>query len=593
MPKGILSVMGLVLVCAAAVPAPVPAQADGAPPATKLVKLGPQVNAPTREILPIVSADGRTLFFTRENFVDDDVRRLFYDQATRGLDEKNKAEMIKTLAPMLTDDKLSVFARKQSTWYSERQVDGSWGPAQKLPAPLNNVSSTWVCGVLPDGNTLLMGGTFDEKDLDPMAGFKKIAEAAEKRSKEMEKKGDLAAFLQGTKGQVQADQDAAGNKIVAFTVRSGSGWSRPEYLRIAGFRTVSNRNDFFLAPGGRTLFLSIVNEDSVGDRDLYVSFRQADGGWSKPKDLGPGINSTAAEICPFMAPDGLTLYFSSRREGGLGGHDIYMTKRLDESWLKWSSPVNLGPDVNSEKDEMDMSVDALGRYAFLSMGEIMKEDIYEFALPEAMRPVPVAFVRGRAHDPDDKPVAAGISYERLRDGANAGEANADRESGRYQIALPIGEEYGFRAEAAGYIAVSEKIDLTKAKPNEEFRRDLLLVPVKVGATIRLNNIFFEFAKADLLPKSKTELDRLIGILGQYPKMEIEIAGHTDNVGDDASNLTLSKARAAAVRSYLVEHGVAAARLRSAGYGRSRPVAANETEEGRQLNRRVEFVILSM
>jgi len=270
-----------------------------------------------------------------------------------------------------------------------------------------------------------------------------------------------------------------------------------------------------------------------------------------------------------------------------------MTKRLDESWLKWSSPVNLGPDVNAEKDEMDMSVDALGRYAFLSMGEIMKEDIYEFALPEAMRPVPVAFVRGRAHDPDDRAVAAGISYERLRDGVGAGEANADRESGRYQIALPIGEEYGFRAEAPGYIAVSEKVDLTKAKPNEEFRRDLLLVPVKVGATIRLNNVFFEFAKADLLPKSKTELDRLIGILGQYPKMEIEIAGHTDNVGDDASNLTLSKARAAAVRSYLVEHGVAAARLRSAGYGRSRPVATNETEEGRQLNRRVEFVILSM
>jgi len=592
MNKGTASVIGLVIV-SAVVLCPALSPPAKAQPGTKLVKLGPQINAATREILPMVSADGRTLFFVRENYVDDDIRRKVLDQYTRGQDEKAKAETIKILAPMLTDDALRVFAARQSSWYSERQADGSWGPAKKLPAPLNNDRSAWICGVLPDGNTLLVGGTFDERDLDPMAGFRKIAEAAEKQAKELEKSGDLAAFLQGTKGQAQVDRDAAGNKIVALTVRSGGGWSKPEYLKITGFRTVSERNDFSLAPGNRVLILSIVNEDSVGDRDLYASFRQADGSWSKPKDLGSGVNSKAAEICPFMAPDGLTLYFSSRRDGGRGGYDIYLTKRLDESWLKWSSPVNLGSDVNSERDEMDMSVDALGRYAFLSMGEIMKEDIYEFALPEAMRPVPVAFIRGRAHDPDDKPVAAAISYERLRDGVGAGEANADRVSGRYQIALPIGEEYGFRAEAPGYIAVSEKIDLTGAKANEEFRRDLLLVPIKVGATIRLNNVFFDFAKSALLPKSKTELDRLIGILGQYPKMEIEIAGHTDNVGDDASNLALSKARAAAVQAYLVEHGVAAARLRSAGYGRSRPVAANETEEGRQLNRRVEFVIIKM
>ena len=592
MRKGTASVIGLVL-ASAFVLGPVLAPPSKAQSGTKLVKLGPQINTATREILPMVSADGRTLFFTRENFVDDDIRRKLLDQYTRGQDEKAKAETIKLIAPMLTDDAFRFFAAKQSTWYSERQADGSWGPAKKLPAPLNNDRSTWICGALPDGNTLLIGGTFDEQLLDPMAGFRKIAEAAEKQAQQLEKSGDLAAFLQGTKGQVQAGQDAAGNKIVALTVRSGSGWSLPEYMKIAGFRTLSNRNDFFLAPGNRVLFLSIVNEESVGDRDLYVSFRQADGGWSKPKDLGPSVNSIAAEICPFMAPDGLTLYFSSRREGGRGEHDIYLTKRLDDSWLKWSSPVNLGPDVNSERDEMDMSVDALGRYAFLSMGEIMKEDIYEFALPEAMRPVPVAFIRGRAHDPDDKPVAAKISYERLRDGVGTGDANADRESGRYQIALPIGQEYGFRAEAPGYIAVSEKIDLTQAKANEEFQRDLLLVPVKVGATIRLNNIFFDFAKSTLLPKSRTELDRLIGLLGQYPKMEIEIAGHTDNVGDDASNLALSEARAAAVKAYLVEHGVAAARLRSVGYGRSRPVATNETDEGRQLNRRVEFVIVKM
>jgi outer membrane protein OmpA-like peptidoglycan-associated protein len=270
-----------------------------------------------------------------------------------------------------------------------------------------------------------------------------------------------------------------------------------------------------------------------------------------------------------------------------------MTRRLDDTWLKWSEPKNLGPEVNSATDQTNLSTDAAGEWAFMSEGETFKEDIYEFRLPEDKRPVPTAFVRGRVHDPGDKAVAASITYERLRDGTGAGEANSDQVTGKYQVVLPIGENYGFRAEARGYIAVSDRIDLTKARPGEVFIRDLLLIPIKPGAKIRLNNIFFEFAKAALLPESKVELDRLVAILNQYPKMEIEVAGHTDNVGDDASNLKLSKDRAAAVMKYLVDHGVAAARLRSQGYGESAPVAANDTDEHRQLNRRVEFVILKM
>lgn len=543
-------------------------------PKAKKVPLGPQVNSPVREILPVVSADGKTLFFTRENYVDDDVRKAFFDQATRGQDEKARALTIQMLTPMMTDDTLRLFAQKQSVWFSPRLADGSWGPAVKLPAPLNNQRSSWICSALPDGNTLLLGGTFDPADLDPMAAFKKIAEAAEKPGRAAE-----SSFPE------------AGNKLIAVTVRTGAGWSTPEYLRIAGFRTTSNRNDFFLAPGNRVLLLSLINEDSVGGRDLYVSRLLPDGSWSKPQALGPEVNSPEEDISPFVAPDGVSLYFSSTRPGGEGGHDIYLAKRLDESWLRWSKPVNLGPEINTPQSEMNLTVDAEGRYAFLAQGEIMKEDIYVFDLPEAMRPVPTAFVKGRAHDPAGRPVAARITYERLRDGVGAGEANADRERGSYRVALRIGEEYGFRAEAAGYIAVSEKIDLTKAARGEEFVRDLLLVPIKPGAVIRLNNVFFKFAEATLLEESEVELERVVAILGQYPGMEVEIAGHTDSVGDERSNLSLSEARAAAVLRYLVDHGVAAGRLSSKGYGKSRPVATNDTDEGRQLNRRVEFVIL--
>jgi outer membrane protein OmpA-like peptidoglycan-associated protein len=384
-----------------------------------------------------------------------------------------------------------------------------------------------------------------------------------------------------------------GYQIVGQTVRRGEGWSQPEYFRIHDVINTGDRNDYFLAPGNRVMIVRIKNDESLGDYDLYVSFLQKDGTWTKPKNLGAPVNSPAYEMSPFVAPDGVTMYFASKRDGGFGGFDLYFTRRLDDTWLKWSTPKNLGPDVNSSTNQTDISTDAAGEWAFMSEGENLKEDIYEFRLPQEMRPVPTAFVRGRALDPADKPVAANITYERLRDGTGAGEANSDQVTGKYQVVLPIGENYGFRAEAPGYIAVSDRIDLTKAKAGEVFVRDLLLIPIKPGAIIRLNNIFFEFAKSALLPESKVELDRLLAILNQFPKMVIEVAGHTDDVGDDRSNQVLSEGRAAAVVAYLTGHGIVASRLQSRGYGESAPVAPNDSDEHRQLNRRVEFVILRM
>lgn len=569
-------------------------------PETKMkkVKLGPEVNSSAREISPLVSADGQTLYFTREWYVDDDVRKEMkammlgrLDEKTiqdmlknPALDESTKAVLHKMLAPP-PEDRL-VFLTHQTSWISFRQPDGKWSLAQKLPPPLNNKYHTYVCTVLPDGNTLVVGGVFDQRLQDPQWMFKDMAEAADRQAKAAQAKA------QGTATPAAAES-MQGYKIVAQSVRRGEGWSQPEYFRIHDLVNRADRNDYFLAPGNRVLIISIMNDESVGDRDLYVSFLQKDGTWTKPKDLGAPINSPAADLCPFLAPDGVTMYFASRRDGGYGGYDLYMTRRLDDTWLKWSVPKNLGPDINSPSDQTNLSTDAAGEWAFMAEGQVTKEDIYEFRLPEDMRPVPTAFVRGRAHDPGDNPVAAHITYERLRDGTGAGEANSDQVTGKYQVVLPIGETYSFRAEAPGYIAVSDRIDLTKAKAGEVFVCDLLLIPIKPGAKIRLNNIFFEFAKATLLPESKVELDRLVAILNQYPKMEIEIAGHTDNVGDDASNLKLSQDRAGAVMKYLLDHGVAASRLRARGYGESVPVAPNDTDEHRQLNRRVEFVILKM
>jgi outer membrane protein OmpA-like peptidoglycan-associated protein len=269
-----------------------------------------------------------------------------------------------------------------------------------------------------------------------------------------------------------------------------------------------------------------------------------------------------------------------------------MSRRLDETWTKWSPAVNMGAEINTDKDDISLSVDASGRFAFMSLGELGKEDIYEFALPPALRPKPVAFVWGRVTDPSGHPLPASIAYEFLRTGDGAGQANAKPDDGSYQIALPIGEDYAFRASASGYVAISDRIDLTKAKDQERFERDLILVPLEVGKPIRLNNVFFDTAKTDLLPESTRELDRLVGLMKEMPTLKIEVRGHTDAMDDDAFNLKLSEGRAAAVVGYLARAGIPPARLQSKGLGETAPIGSNGTDEGRKLNRRVEFVILS-
>ena len=209
-----------------------------------------------------------------------------------------------------------------------------------------------------------------------------------------------------------------------------------------------------------------------------------------------------------------------------------------------------------------------------------------------MRPLPVAFIYGKVTDPSGKPVPAGILYEFLKNTQLAGQASANPRDGQYQIALPIGEDYGFHAAASGYLAISDRIDLRQAKDQQRYERNLVLIPIATGVPIRLNNIFFDTAKTELLPESRAELDRLATLLRDRPAMRIEIRGHTDSVDDDATNQKLSEGRAASVVAYLVKAGITAGRLQSKGFGESQPIAANDTEKNRLQNRRVEFVILS-
>jgi outer membrane protein OmpA-like peptidoglycan-associated protein len=179
----------------------------------------------------------------------------------------------------------------------------------------------------------------------------------------------------------------------------------------------------------------------------------------------------------------------------------------------------------------------------------------------------------------------------LADGLEMGTARSNPSNGDYKIVLPYGRNYGFSAKADGFIAISDNMDLSDVADYKEINRDLYLVPIEIGEVVRLNNIFFDLAKATLRPESFPELDRVVKYMLDNPTMEIAMAGHTDNIGSDDANLTLSADRSKAVKDYIVSKGITENRITSNGFGESKPIASNETDDGRQLNRRVEFTIL--
>jgi outer membrane protein OmpA-like peptidoglycan-associated protein len=185
-----------------------------------------------------------------------------------------------------------------------------------------------------------------------------------------------------------------------------------------------------------------------------------------------------------------------------------------------------------------------------------------------------------------------ILYERLPDGTEIGLATSDPVSGAYKIVLPSGAKYGYLAEAEGYVAVNANIDLNDLEEYKEINQDLFLVPIEAGATVRLNNIFFDFDRSSLKEDSKPELQRVVEFMKNNPDVEIEISGHTDSVGRSSYNQGLSDRRAKAVFDYLTENGITSERLVSRGFGESKPVTSNDTKEGQSQNRRVEFTILA-
>lgn len=444
----------------------------------------------------------------------------------------------------------NVGGMRQDIWMSTLQDDGTWGKAVNVGAPLNNRENNHMFAITPDGNLALINDAYSDA-LNP-------------------------------------------NRVLAIVRRTESGWGTPKPVIIRNWYTRSFHREFSLGNDGKTLIMTVERTDGSGGKDLYVSFRENDSVWSEPKNLGKTVNSAGDEATPFLASDGTSLYFASDGRGGYGAFDIFVTKRLDSTWTTWSEPENLGPTINSRRWDLYYTIPARGDYAYFVsyVNTTGAGDIFRVPLPEQVRPNPVVLVYGKViNKKTGQPIDAAVAYEDLTTGREIGIARSAPGSGDYKIVLPAGSKYGFRASAEGVASVSDNLDLTSTTAYAELRRDLYLVPIEEGQALPLNNIFFDYAKATLRPESFSELDRVVQMLGASTTMQIEIGGHTDNRGSDATNQRLSAERAQAVAAYVVSRGADASRIRAVGYGKARPVATNDTDEGRQLNRRVEITII--
>ncbi|MDF2449280.1 MAG: outer membrane protein OmpA family [Bacteroidota bacterium] len=448
----------------------------------------------------------------------------------------------------------SVGETVQSAWYSKQDSTGKWLPAKYMGKPFNTgMVNSGIYNVSPDNNTILLRGYFKNGE--------RI-------------KGGFSLVTRGVRG-----------------------WNDPVGLEVPDYNEMAKGkySGGFLMPDGKGLIMYLSETPGSTISDLYVSFKKEDGTFTRPAYI-TGLNTTNTESTPFIASDNKTLYFSSDRPGGLGNNDIWKATRLDDTWMNWSTPQNLGPTINSADWDAYFSLDAKGEFAYMtsSQNSMGSSDIVKIKLAVENKPEPVVLVRGKVLNKNtNQPIEAKISYENLATANNQGVAISNPSTGEYQIALPYGLNYGFNATATGFVSISDNIDLTAISEYKELTRDLYLVPLETGQVIRINNIFFEFAKADLKQESFSELNRLVKLMEQNPTMEIALGGHTDNVGSEESNVKLSSDRAKAVLNYLVLKGISQSRITSNGYGKSKPVVENDTEENRALNRRVEFTILKI
>ena len=560
---------------------------------TKLMvyRLNDLVNSTNREIKPLMTKDKKTLYFSR-----------------RGHPENVGGE----------ED-------LEDIWYSDfDSTTLDWGQAKNIGDVLNNPDPNFISSFLQEDEELIILGN------QYLPGGMKYGISKSQRISKTE-------------------------------------WTKPNNLKIFNDINVHRNVNFWLTPDSEILLISEEGRGTEGGRDLYVSFLQKDGLWTEPLHMGPVINSAGEEEGQFLMPDKKTMFFTSEGHSGYGKKDIFVTRRLDNSWTSWTEPENLGPVINTEVDDMFLFIPHDGSFAYFCREvEGNDLDIHSLTLPLVTRQLRLVTLCGTIADPETgNPLDAEVVFSRLRDGVEVGRVRTDA-AGNYCIELPADEIYSYRAEIPGFIPVGatidlldiseinvyavtlDKLDLDSADlatgepisvPNDimkavaidlslpQIKRDTFellnaqrkelgqeplesnalvsgvqapiinvnaqVVKAAPGASFIIRNVFFDFDKDLLKPRSWTEIRNLAQFMNDYPTAIVELAGHTDNYGTLEYNIDLSRRRVEAVKKALATLGIKENRLQFVWHGESEPITTNRTVMGRAINRRVEFTIISM
>ena len=379
------------------------------------------------------------------------------------------------------------------------------------------------------------------------------------------------------------------------SVRIGEAWTKPKNLG-PNVNSSDWESQPSLSADGRTLYFVSDRRGGVGRRDIWVSQLDENGQWTRAKNAGKPLNTIYDEISPFIHANNRVLYFASNGLVGFGGYDIFFTER--DSASRWTDPKNIGSPINTHEDQFSLFITADGKRGYYSHEEVKEagytmSQIYEIDIPEENRiRYKSNYVKGVVRDKETgDPLAARIELINLETNEVESLVSSDSISGNYLIVLTEGSDYALYVNKSGYLFKSLNFNYSAEQNYDPIVLDIDLEKAAEGTTAVLENIFFDLDKYDLKQKSITELGKILRFLKENPGLRVEIGGHTDNSGSDSYNKQLSQRRAQAVFDYLVSNGVPANRLIPVGYGSARPLADEATEEGRQQNRRIEFKIV--
>lgn len=390
--------------------------------------------------------------------------------------------------------------------------------------------------------------------------------------------------------------DGLGSCDIYLSQRKQDGsWSKPINIGAPVNSSAWESQPSFSSDGKTLYFIrGTYTRDRSKTYDIYSSTFQIDLTWSVPVLLSDTINTKGIEESVFLHPDNQTLYFSSDGHTGMGGLDVYVSRRLENG--RWGIPVNLGYPINTAADENSLVVSADGKRAYFASdrsGGYGNLDLFYFNLYSKVRPSLVSYVKAKVTDANTgTPLAAQFEIIDVETGKVVISNSTDKKYGEFLACLPAGKNYMLNVNKETYLFYSDYFECKTANEKQNaFELNIKLQQPKAGEKVVLKNIFFDINRYDLKPESSSELMKLVSFLKSQPTLRIEVSGHTDNTGDKKANVILSEQRAKSVVNFLLEKGIPAARMTYKGYGDSQPLISNDTEEGKAKNRRTQFSIL--